>query len=124
VFLRAEPMEPVAYGDSVTKRARLHVQIRPLIGWTSAEGGFRGLYYNEANGTLNTHLKITADHPGYFLGDVCDDETPTIRAVLLHNVLETGAHYRDVYENALKIELTEAAKEFFEEKRLPIPRLP
>lgn len=124
MFLRAEPAEPVAQGDSLQERVRLDIQIRPLIGWTSAEGGFRGLYYNEGAGSLSTHLKITADNPGFFLGDVCEDETPTVRGILLQGVFERGEGHRKAYAAEYTIELTKAARKFFEQRKLPTPRIP
>lgn len=128
MFLRAEPMEPVAVEqdgeEGLRERARLHVQLRPLIGWTSWEGGFQGLYYNEARGLLSTRTKICEDHPGFHLGDICQDETTTIRNLLVRNVLEAGAERHEQYKQQYEIHLSDEAETLLVKKRIPLLRLP
>lgn len=122
VFVHAEPMQPGPDGeDGARERVRLHVQLRPLIGWTSVEGGFSGLYYNEMYGKLSTATKVTADAPGFHLGDVCQAEAPVIRALLIGNVLHAGQERFAQYSQMYEIELTAEAKTLFEEKRIPLP---
>lgn len=124
VFIRAEPMEPAADGESgVCERVRLHVQLRPLIGWTSAEGGFQGLYYNEMIGRLSTAVKIS-ENSGFHLGDICQDQTTTIRALLIKSVLDQAAVRYEQYRQEFETHLSDEAETLLVKKRIPLPRLP
>jgi hypothetical protein len=115
-------MEPAADGEAgLRERARLHVQLRPLIGWTAAEGGFQGLYYNEMRGRLSTTTKICEDSPGFHLGDICQDETTTIRVLLIKTVLEQGQVRYTQYQQEFEVFLTEEAETLLVKKRIPLP---
>lgn len=122
VFLHAEPMQPKPDGENGAKEcARLHVQLRPLIGWTSVEGGFSGLYYNEMYGKLSTATKITIDAPGFHVGDICQSEDTTIRALLIKNVLDQGHRRYVQYLHEFEVELTEEAISLLVMKKIPLP---
>jgi len=120
VFLRTvsdEPVENIELG--VREVVRLSVRLRPLVGWSSAEGGFRGLYYNEQSNRLTTEAAVLQEQ---LLGDICEDETTTIRAILIKNVLDRA----DSLYNGLMINkgvlLDESAVELLLHHRLPKPR--
>lgn len=124
MFVHSESMQPVPDGeDGARERLRLRVQLRPLIGWTSVEGGFSGLYYNEMYGRLHTAVKITQDAPGFHLGDICTGETPMVRVLLINNVLRAAAERHALYSQEFEIELTEEATLLFVKKRVPLPRM-
>lgn len=121
VFVRVEDMEPAADGEAgLRERARLHVQLRPLVGWTSVEGGFQGLYYYELFGRLHTATKISEDHTEH-LGDICVDEVATIRTLLMRNVLDRGKAFYERLQQQYSIELTEDAETLLKKRRIPLP---
>ena len=73
------------------------IKARPLIGWTSFEGGFQGLYYDEASRRLLTQTKltqVTSSGVDIHLGDVSLCDPPAVRTLLLNALSRNVAQIR------------------------------
>lgn len=119
-------LDPVSVSSDkeggLVETVRVSIRLRPLIGWMSAEGGFQGLYYHEARGALYSWRKITEEVPGYFCGDICVDEVPTIQAILQHSVVEKGRAWLKDLMGRYSVNASEEVVVFLDKGQLPIPR--
>ena len=124
VFLLAVPApEPDPDDERLRTKADIFVRLRPLIGWTSAEGGFRGLYYNEMDRRLSTsHPLAAGSHLAEtHLGDIWESATPLVYKLLTWAVLEHASHARRLLEGQFSLVLTESARILFEDRKIPLP---
>jgi hypothetical protein len=83
---------------------RIHAAFRPLVGWTSAEGGWQGLYYCEKTCRLVTPMKlgennasVNAEHCIH-LADFSTTAPDRIRRTQAHRLRERLQMFLAQYE--------------------------
>jgi hypothetical protein len=112
--------------------AHIHAMARPLVGWTTAEGGFQGLYYYERDRRLATAIRIEQGGPIFpsaedetlvtaHLGDIAIYEAiAVVQKTMREAIIRRAAQLEQQYISDHRITLSQAAQSLLRHHVLPI----